>query len=312
MFSRRLVQNCRENTFLKCQDFCPLVHVFALLFVGLFAGGLLTIISIAASKPHLLFGSETECKIEALPLNQNITETFNAYQVILEESRDASLKIEATTEDLLLLDFETGEEHIKNLEHELDTCKKDLKEKKFEEKCTHEANADIIGHDIALKYGSIEDCCAFCHATPNCKGYAWENWEIEGGRCWLKSVNGPIVHNKNGVHAGILNRFNIPYKTFTNEELTNLISYQGAGVNSTISVAIVNYLQKALVLYSTDRERVRVAICGHVVDNLKEKFGGYWGCAMGNFGSRVHAHAYIYLKFNLDQGEIVEVFFEKP
>ena len=108
------------------------VHVFALLFVGLLAGGLLTIISIAASKPHLLFGSETECKIEALPLNQNITETFNC-QVILEESRDASLKIEATTEDLLLLDFETGEEQIKNLEHELDTCKKDLKEKKFEE-----------------------------------------------------------------------------------------------------------------------------------------------------------------------------------
>ena len=71
-----------------------------------------------------------------------------------------------------------------------------------QQSCQTQANSDISSPDLAKHSGRQEwECCGICSGTPGCQGYAYN--AFEGGTCWLKSTNGPIVW-ADGVSVGTL------------------------------------------------------------------------------------------------------------
>jgi hypothetical protein len=62
-------------------------------------------------------------------------------------------------------------------------------------------NKDIKGNDIKGIKGQFDECCYFCLKTNGCKAYSWVN--EDGGTCWLKSVNGPLIE-WGGIRVGVI------------------------------------------------------------------------------------------------------------
>uniref|UniRef100_A0A914CWK2 Apple domain-containing protein n=1 Tax=Acrobeloides nanus TaxID=290746 RepID=A0A914CWK2_9BILA len=62
-------------------------------------------------------------------------------------------------------------------------------------------NKDIKGNDIKGIKGQFDECCYFCLKTNGCKAYSWVN--EDGGSCWLKSVNGPLIE-WGGLRVGVI------------------------------------------------------------------------------------------------------------
>lgn len=70
--------------------------------------------------------------------------------------------------------------------------------------CTIQYSVDYIDHDIANRpAANVFTCCNICKAHPGgaCKAFSWNNFN--GGTCWLKSAQGPVVGNGD-VHSGIV------------------------------------------------------------------------------------------------------------
>ncbi|KAG4076278.1 hypothetical protein HA402_014827 [Bradysia odoriphaga] len=72
----------------------------------------------------------------------------------------------------------------------------------LQQSCSIQSNKDIALPNLAEVNGQrLENCCNICRDTPQCQGYAWNDYR--GGTCWLKAGTGPIIQ-KDGVSVGTL------------------------------------------------------------------------------------------------------------
>jgi len=67
--------------------------------------------------------------------------------------------------------------------------------------CSHTGGQDINLPNIASHNNQpLGNCCGLCNANPNCRGYAWNDYQ--GGTCWLKAGTTPTTP-ATGVTVGV-------------------------------------------------------------------------------------------------------------